>query len=748
MTALANDKEQENELFFFAEEDQQDDLSPNQEVWKVLIVDDDADVHEVTRLALKNQRILGNPLEIYSVFSGAEARRELQVQEPFACILLDVVMETADAGLKLVSYIRDELHEDSTRIILRTGQPGYAPEIEVIEKYDINDYKSKDELTRNRLITALTSAIRSYQQIQTIKANKEGLALIINGAPSLFREREISTFAHGVLLQLCALLNIEKNGFLCCCEDIEEDIKIVAGYGKYQSISGRTLQAPEQSALISEIQQVVKTKQRLIGDDYLILHMQSPYSDSLIVKVDTHKKLTEVDLHLLSLFSVSISVGYDNARLFEQLENLAYVDSLTGLPNRTGYLYALSKQIQNPTPFFLVLADIDNFQAVNDGLGYQVGNATLKTIAAHLASQLGANLLIGRISADTFCIQLPGSDKTLIIDKLNKLERSLANSFDIEGYEIPISLTMGLVSYPNHGSDPETLLQNASIALKHAKGTNRAGFSEFGPEYEQELQRRLHMAADLRHCVERNELKLMFQAQISLSNMSIIGAEALVRWHHKGVTVAPSDFISTAETSGYIVPMGYWILEEACQQQVYWREETGEEIIVAVNVSVRQLIDPHFIQKMDKILLKTGIKPTSLEIEITESMMMKDSDDLTEILHAIRNRGIHVALDDFGTGYSSLSYLQKLPINHLKIDRSFITKITDNVEDQALTSLMVRIGELLNMKVIAEGVESPEQQQELIHLGCHEAQGYLYSKPLYAEDFIEFLQQINGQQII
>ncbi len=737
----------ENDLFDFAEDDQHDANSAELEAWKILIVDDDEDVHEATRFALKNQKILGKPLDICSVYSATDAREVLQTAPQFACIILDVVMETPDAGLKLVSFIREQLNEDTTRIILRTGQPGYAPEMEVIEKYDINDYKSKDELTRNRLITTLTSSIRSYQQIKTIKANKEGLAMIINGAPTLFSERAIGTFAKGVLLQLCSLLQIEKSGFLCCCEDSHHDIKVLAAYGQYAAMSGTTLKASTHSEIVKEIQHVLETKQRYICDDYVMLHMQSPYSDSLIVKVDTNKVLNETDFHLLSLFSVSISVGFDNARLFERLETLAYIDPLTGLPNRTGYLFELSKRIEKHVPFFLILADIDNFQAVNDGLGYQVGNATLTTIASHLHTQLGENALIGRISADTFCALIPGSDRSVVTDRLKNLELSLAHSFNIDGYEIPISLTMGLVNYPGNGSEAETLLQQASIALKHAKKTTRAGFSEFGLEYEQQLQQRLHMAAELRHCVERNELKLMFQAQVSLSNMTIIGAEALVRWQHQGRTVPPNDFISTAESSGYIVPMGYWILEEACRQQVRWRQQTGEEIVVAVNVSVRQLRDPHFVKKLDEILQETGINSAFLEVEITESMLMEDSDALASILHQIRERGVHVALDDFGTGYSSLSYLQKLPINHLKIDRSFTNKITGNTEDQAITALMIRIGELLNMKVIAEGVEEPEQQQELIRLGCHEAQGYLYAKPLLSEEFMDLLLQVNGQQL-
>lgn len=735
---------QDKDLISFAHEATPAEPITANEHWRILIVDDEPEVHDATRFALKNQLILGKPLHITSAYSAKEAQVCLEQNGQYACILLDVVMETPDAGLLLVGFIRDTLKEDTSRIILRTGQPGYAPEIDVIEKYDINDYKSKDELTRNHLITTLTSSIRSFQQIKTIKANKTGLAMIIDGAPNLFRERAVGSFAKGVLLQLCSLLQIENNGFLCCHEDSDtHTIKVLAAFGRYSNLSGQTLSAESHAALNKEILHVLDTKQHLFSTHHVMLYMQSPHSDTLVVRVETSRLLTEVDLHLLKLFSVSISVGFDNARLFEKMEELAYIDSLTKLPNRTGLIYQLTQQIADKPGFTLLLADIDTFQTVNDGLGYRIGDLTLSAMARHLIKMFGPTCLIGRVSADTFCIRLPSTDKSFISQKLAELEVSLEQSFAIEGYEIPLSLTIGMAVFPQHGSDAATLLQNASIALKYAKKKHRAGYSEFGHEFEQELQQRLHMAAELRHCVERNELFLLYQPQICLKTKRILGAEALVRWSHQGKTIPPNDFISTAESSGYIVPMGFWILEEACRQQTQWKAEVGHEIMMAVNVSIRQLKDPQFLKRVDLILEKTRIDPSSLEIEITESMMMEDNNALHTILNAIRSRGIHVAMDDFGTGYSSLSYLQQLPIDHLKIDQSFISKITHSDQDSAITAFMISIGALLNLKVIAEGVESYEQQEELVKLGCCEAQGYFYSKPVSQQTFKELLLSKN-----
>lgn len=731
----------DDDLFLFESEDAEQDNAT--ESWNVLVVDDDVDVHDATRYALKNHLILGKPVDITSAYSATEAKEKLAQDVRFACILLDVVMETPDAGLQLVNYIRNTLHEDMTRIILRTGQPGYAPELTVIDEYDINDYKSKDELTRNRLITSLTSSLRSYQQIQTIRSNKEGLAMIINGAPTLFKEREVGSFAQGVVLQLCSLLQLEENGFLCCQSTEHKEVDVLAAYGRFQALSGCTLTPEQHPEILSDIQRAFEKKAHLFLDDHVMLYMQSPHHDEIVVRVDTQKKLSEIDLHLLELFSVSISVGFDNARLFEQMEKVAYVDSLTELPNRSGILHLIEARIRDKKAFSMILADIDDFQAINDGLGYKIGNLTLQKVAQHLTQQF-PDALIGRSSSDIFCILLDGHTQDEMKALLAKLEESLTDSFNVADYEIPISITMGISHYPEHANDPVSVLQNAGIALKHAKKSHRAGYMEFGTEFEQQLQKRLRVAAELRNCVERQELQLVFQPQISLDTQKIIGAEALVRWQHKGETIPPNEFISTAESSGYIVPMGFWILEEACRQQVLFAEETGHSIIMAVNVSVRQLKDPKFLDEVNNILTRTGISPDNLEMEVTESMMMEDSDSVLEVINQIRKQGIRLALDDFGTGYSSISYLKDLPIDYLKIDRSFIKKINESKEDCALTSLMVNIGEQLNLKVIAEGVEYPEQQEELIRLGCHQAQGYLYSKPVSKDKFKALLTEING----
>lgn len=730
-----------DDLFNFADEHlHREETTVADNGWQILIVDDEADVHEATQFALKNQTILGRPLHFTLAYSAQEAKDLLAQGHRFACILLDVVMETEDAGLTLITYIRDTLNDQVTRIILRTGQPGYAPELHVIERYDINDYKAKDELTRTRLITSLTAAIRAYQQICNIEDSKTKLGRIIEQSPQLFRERSPSAFAEGVLQQLCRSLDIPSNGLLCL-ETRKGGLNILAADGHYHSLQQSAMQPSDHPTLFARIHQTLKAQQHSYTDNDVLLFLDSPQQDHLVIYLETGRALTELEQHLLAMQTVNCAVGFDNARMFQKMEALAFDDVLTRLPNRNGFTRLVAEQIDTGQPFTLILADIDNFQAINDGLGYLTGNALLKWMAKHLKTLFPKDSLLGRVSSDIFSILLPHTDAARVVQLLEALEHSFDDSVDIDEYEIPVSLTMGLVRFPEHGRDADQLMQYASIALKHAKKNQRAGYTEFGAEYEQALQNRLHMAAQLRHCVERNELKLVYQPQVCLANKQIIGAEALVRWQHQDKIIPPNDFISTAESSGYIVPMGYWILEEACRQQVAWHNATGQALKMAVNVSVRQLKDPLFIERLDTILQRTQIATAHLEMEVTESLVMDSSGALNQVLHSIRARGIQLAMDDFGTGYSSLSYLQHLPINHLKIDRSFINRLLENHEGNAITALMIQIGKQLNLSVIAEGVETEAQQDELIRLGCPIAQGYLYSKPLLESDFRALLLQ-------
>lgn len=733
----------DDELVRFAEEDSPVMAHEAPGVgWRVLIVDDEEQVHQATRYALKDTLFLGRPLQLFSVRSAAEARQMLADEPEFAVILLDVVMESHDAGLTLVSFIRETCEDHCVRIILRTGQPGYVPEVEVIQKYDINDYKSKAELTRKRLITTVTAAIRAYQQLKTIEASRRGLTKIISAANELFKERAVRTFSQGVVMQLCGLLQIPEEGFVCCHVEGSEanTLTVLAGGGRFSPGTVLNLADSEEEPLIGYIREVYREKHSKVWPDRVVLHMISPHGDELVVHIFTREPLNDIDQQLLELFSVNIAVGFDNARMFEHIERLAYIDSLTELPNRASLSDTLEAHLKQGDPCVLVDLDLDNFQAINDGLGRHMGDRVLRAVAKRLQQEFGDAGLVARIAADSFAVLILGDDQA-IENRLRRFIKRFEKNLEIGGNEIPVSMTAGLAIAPEHGKRAETLLQNAGIALKEAKRTQRSSCCTFDPSYEEVLQQRLRIGRELRHCVEHDELVLHYQPQISLRRQRVIGAEALVRWRKRNRIILPEDFIPIAENSGHIIAIGTWVLEEACRTQVLWREQLGQDITMAVNVSVRQLKDPDFFSVLEDIIDRAGINPRHLELEVTESMMMTDTDTLREILAKVRQRGVKVAIDDFGTGYSSLSYLQQLPVDRLKIDRSFIMGIDKRSEGQVIAALIVEMGHLLKLNVIAEGVESEAELGQLRKLGCDDAQGGLYARPLESEALVDFVRQ-------
>jgi diguanylate cyclase (GGDEF)-like protein len=722
--------------------DDESNVAPNAppvaEPWRILIVDDEEQVHQVTRFALQGAVVLGRPLHFDSVYSANEARQAL-AQGRYACILLDVVMETEDAGLKLVGEIRERFEDPAVRIVLRTGQPGYAPEVEIIQKYDINDYRCKSELTSHRLLTTMTAALRSFQQIRTIEASREGLEVILDAATSLMAVKVVKTFAEGVLMQICSMLQADADGVVCAHYQGEgrEELHVLAASGRYADHAGQPVDTLGNQALLDRVHTALEVRRSDFGEDYAVLYVRSPRGEELVVHVATPADLSDLDRKLLEIFSINIAVGFDNAHLFEELETLAFHDKLTGLWNRPALERELLRRIRQGGPLALVVADIDNFQAVNDGLGHEIGDRTLQASAAILAEVFGRQTFVARSSADSFAMILQNLDETELDDRLRQLARRLERNIEIDGNDIPLTMSIGVARYPEHGGSATEIFQNAGIALKHAKRVSRSSYQYFDPRFEQALQVRLQTIRELRYAVERKTLRLLYQPQIDLKSRRVFGVEALVRWLRDGKEmVAPQRFIPAAEDSGQIVAMGEWILREACRQQQEWERSSGVAIGMAVNVSMRQLKDPDFTEVVRRVVQEASIDPARLELEVTESMMMDDAVGMIRVLQELRATGIRIAIDDFGTGYSSLSHLQRLPIDRLKIDRAFITGLTERSEDQVIAAMIINMGHLLNLRVIAEGVETEAQLERLVQMGCDDAQGFLFGRPMAPEALI------------
>lgn len=730
----------DDELFSFDTEGHGEHPEQNKECWQILIVDDDQDVHQSTCFALANTQILGRPLHFLHAYSASEAMRMLAEQPQVAVILLDVVMESEHAGLHLVRRIRQELDNSETRIILRTGQPGYAPELEAIRDYDINDYKTKSELTRNRLYTALTTAIRSYEQIHTINASRRGLNMVIRASSHLLARQGVSEFAAGIITQLCGLLGLPPEGLVCAYDhkDSPASALIVAAAGNLTTCIDKQLGELPNRQLAAALKQALAERRNLYTDDSTTLFFPGQSHHHMAAYLRTERPLSELDKQLLEVFCSNIVVTLDNVLLLNQLQDYAYNDQLLHIPNRLVLIQALDRLLSSPqaTSNSLVLIDIDGFAELNDTLGHAHGDALLQSACTRLQQGLPAGALLARISGDVFAIL--GRSEDLADEHLLEL---FQQPLSVAGLSQRISVTLGMTRLDQVDGQGRDALKAASIALKHGKQAQRGSVSHFTRTMEAQTRARVELLQALRADFEAERLFLVYQPQLSLLDNRLIGVEALLRWRNQaGELIPPSQFIPLAESSGLIISLGDWVLRRACLDLARLGQQSGRALRMAVNVSMVQFRQGDFCVHLQQALQESGIDPQQLELEVTESIAMLDSDLLRDQLARIKQLGVSLAIDDFGTGFSSLSYLEQLNVDRLKIDLSFVRQMQQSAGSRRIVDTIIQLGRALQLELIAEGIEQPEQAALLRQMGCHEGQGYLFAKPLELAQLLDFIQ--------
>lgn len=719
-----------------------DDISKgaSNDVWLVMIIDDDADVHSATTFALGNVEIQNRPLAFLHAYSAQQARDILANEPDIAVILLDVVMEQQDEGLQLVHYIRDVLHRAEVRIILRTGQPGYAPEIDAIRQFDINDYKTKSELTRIKLYTVVTAAIRSYEQLCTINASSRGLDLILHASTELMALQTLEEFTAGVIAQVARLLDTKPNGVLCVQEYLhnrDTELFVIAAAGNYCDLVNHPVSSLDEVQIGEALTRSLEERRNIYGRDYLALHFTGNASRNFAAFLKTGRPLGPIELRLLEVFCKNISVGLANIMLVTHLHNSAFYDSLTKLPNRTRLKEIIDDSLISTKhkPVTLALVDIDHFAETNDTLGHQFGDLLLLAVAARLQSRLGDKLTVARVGGDTFGVM--GDD--LQVNPATVLAQ-FERPFSIDGQDVQLSATVGLVRLSEHEGRGVEALKNAHIALKRAKLQQRTGHFYFSRNMGIDIRERVNMMHALRTAFEERRLYVAYQPQIDLVTRQPTGAEALLRWQlEDGSTISPNRFIPIAEYSGLIIELGEWVLRQACEELVRIQALGFKNFMMSVNVSQVQFRHPHFLAMLRRALSDTNAPAHFIELEITESMAMEEPDALIKLLDQITETGVSIAIDDFGTGFSSLSHLQKLSVDRLKIDRAFVTEITDSSRGSSIAEMIIQLGRNLELDVIAEGVEDERQARILTELGCPLGQGYLFARPMASDALHEWL---------
>jgi diguanylate cyclase (GGDEF)-like protein/PAS domain S-box-containing protein len=431
----------------------------------------------------------------------------------------------------------------------------------------------------------------------------------------------------------------------------------------------------------------------------------------------------------------------------EQLVHEALHDTLTALPNRNlledRVALALRALARRELPLGLMLIDIDRFKVVNDSLGHDVGDRLLVEVGARIASAVRPGDTVARFGGDEFvvlCEELTSAGEALGIAQ--RIQDTTGQPIVVAGTELVLSVSTGISLTHDPDTLPGSLLRDADSAMHHAKRSGRARSVVFVDEMRDQALGRLEIETQLRRAIGHGELRVHYQPILGLGTRSVVGVEALVRWEHptRGL-VQPAEFVPIAEETGLIVPLGEWVLEEACRQLRAW-DTAFPELTVSVNLSGTQITQPDIVSRIAEVLDRTGVDPQRLALEITESVLMRDAEDTMSVLRALKNLGVKLHVDDFGTGYSSLSYLKRFPVDALKVDRSFVDGLPTDPEDMAIVAAIIGLAHSLGMETIAEGVENAQQLAALEGLGCEAAQGFLFSHPILADDVAAAIAQI------
>jgi diguanylate cyclase (GGDEF)-like protein len=456
------------------------------------------------------------------------------------------------------------------------------------------------------------------------------------------------------------------------------------------------------------------------------------------------------DLRLFETFVNHASASLENAFLIANLrrhaeatEHRALHDALTDLPNRTLFRRHLDAAIgtagKKSNAFAVLLMDLDRFKEVNDTLGHHNGDRLLEAVAARLSGGLRLGDVVARLGGDEFGLLLTGAiDRASVSERTERILHGLAEPFDVQELTLEVGASIGIALFPEHGTDPDTLIQRADVALYQAKGS-LAGYEIYAPETDSYSPARLGLLGELRSAIENNRLTVEYQPKVDVADGRIVGAEALVRWHHpRRGPVPPDEFIPIAEHTGLLRPLTLQVLGAALAECSRWRA-AGFDIGVAVNLSARNLLDAALPADVARLLDHCGVPPSALELEITETTLVADLVRTQGVLQRLNEIGVGISIDDFGTGYSSLSYIRRMPVNELKIDKSFVTGMAENENDALIVRSTIELGRNLGLRVVAEGVETRAVWEQLQSLGCHIAQGYYFGRSVSGEEFLRRL---------
>lgn len=692
----------------------------------VLIVDDDAMVRVLARSALSQ---LG--LDVHEVENGAEAVA-LFAQRPFDIILLDLEMPVMD-GFTACPKIRALPGGVSATLIMVTG----LNDSESIQKaYELGatDFVTKP-INWPILIQRLRFVLRAREAFQDLAENEA----------KLFESQQIANLGHWEWDVVHDQAEWSKQVYKILGQTVES---CNASYSAF-------LQAvhPDDRAIVNRtIGHAVEQ-----GESYTLEHRVVLPNGKERNIISQGKALLGVAGQVLKVRNVVQDIT-QRKQTEERIFHLSYYDNLTGLPNRDLFMEHAGRLLtatqRDGSKAAVLLLDLDRFKRINDSLGHSVGDELLKEVAARIANCVRQSDLIAKpqnMDNLPYSLARPGGDEFMLLIRglhrtgwvanfLKRLLAELAQPLMIGGHEIFVSASIGIALFPDDGAQQDTLLGFADTALGHAKEAGGGCFRFYSKEMNERANERINLEARLNRAIENNELELYYQPQISLSNGQITGFEALLRWRPEGGNpVPPNDFIPIAEETSLILELGAWVLNRACTQLKTWQGQGYNLAPVAINLSARQFSEQDLVKMIEHEISAAGLQPALLELELTERVIMRNVEETRAKLQALKDIGVKLSVDDFGTGYSSMNYLKLFPLDVLKIDRSFVMDLGIDSNDESIIRAIVALSKGLGLTTIAEGVETEQQREMLSSIGCDLMQGYLFSRPVPADEAVAFL---------
>ncbi|MGX1496831.1 EAL domain-containing protein [Roseibium aggregatum] len=723
---------------------------PAKAPWKILIVDDDPDVHEVTKIAVGGCVFENRPFELLHALSAQEARQILLKHADIAVALVDVVMESDTAGLGLVSWIRSELGNRFTRLILRTGQPGYAPQTDVIMKFDIDGYTEKAELSRTKLITAIVTGLRGYKLVMSLETNRKKLKQLNEHFAAIVEKNALSEFAAAVLKHFTVLVGQPVDSLLCGLETLPDygsfdksNIRVLAATGNFEDKIDLPVEVISDDAIRNAVSGCVESQATCASPKGLALPLITRNGMTGALYLGISEELLEelVGSEVVQLFVSNVALGYEKTGLLEHIRNLAYVDRVTGLSTFSGFLETFQRHAANGSKLLVVHCDIHRFRVIVDGIGDEKAGAVLKRTGHRLSQTFPDALTIARKEKDEFLILLKGGEGNTIQDVVARVEDAFQQPITLEDNQISLRLRLGFASTDTEAQSAEQLVRFASIALNDVRQKGVTNHAVFHPLMQEAAFERLRLASLLTGSSNQTKFSLSYQPIMRARDESLASFEALMRFRTpNGTFLNTARMIEAAEASGLITEIGAWMFKTSFAE---FSNLTGisDDVRLNVNLSPKQVQANRLYKDIEDAVTAAGLPLDRLVFEVTEGLFLSNDRVTLALLTWLRDKGARVVIDDFGTGYSSFSYLRKLPVDGIKIDRSFTMNMDQDADAHAVVKSIIAVAQALDLNVTAEGVETVAQRDIMQELQCDYLQGYLYAKPLAANELTGFIQK-------